>query len=520
MKIGIIGNGFVGKATQLFTRLPDIEMMPCCDNDLDNHDVNDRPGSAFDPFVCKQQPSLNHKVEIQVMVYDIRPEACIPHGVTLEELDNMCDILFFCLPTPLYYDGTCYTKILEETISKCKNPYKVIRSTVPVGFSKQHDCYFMPEFLTEANWENDFKTTEKWIVGVPSEHSKVYSDKEAQQHIKFKNRIHELISISRKNGSIDNSELGFCTTNDAEMLKLTKNCFLSAKVSIMNEIYDFCCATDSDYDKVIEMAKSDTRMGSSHFKVPGPDGLRGFGGTCFPKDTHSIYSQMGTHGVNSVVFPAILARNDTVDRPSREWQNDAWRTTVPLPKGSKVVVVFDDGSFTSNSYNSNSTNQYLTSLCIDKLQNNHYLIIITSDREFKDKIINKSLRNRINHNNNNNNNNNFLIKFHDITKPFFITKVDEIYYAGYNSNGKSRVINELSSITRVIELWKQHENSCLYVTKPSESGSTINYTRLFEDYYLQNLARDKDNDKDTDTDNDNNNTSMPLVQTKRLLVLF
>jgi UDPglucose 6-dehydrogenase len=513
MKIGIIGNGFVGKATCLFTRLPEIEMLPYNEDENNENPAIDKPGSAFELFSShkRQNPGLNHKVEIQVMVYDIRQEACIPYGVTLEEVDNMCDILFFCLPTPLYYDGTCYTKILEESISKCKNPYKVIRSTVPVGFSKQHGCYFMPEFLTEANWENDFKMTEKWIVGVPSEHSKVYSDTEAQQHIKFKNRIRELISFSRKNGSIDNSEIVFCTTNDAEMLKLTKNCFLSAKVSIMNEIYDFCCASDSDYDKVIEMAKSDARMGTSHFKVPGPDGLRGFGGTCFPKDTHSIYCQMEKCGVNSVVFPAILSRNDTVDRPAREWANDVWRTTVPLPKGSKVVVVFDDGSFTCNSSNSNSNsiNQYLTSLCNDKLQNNHYLIIITSERDFKDNIINNALRNRMNHNNN------LRIKFHDITKPIFIPIVDEIYYAGYNSGTvNSRVINELSSITRVIELWKQHEKSCLYVTKPNELGSTINYTRLFEDYYLQNLAHHNDND------NDSNDTTTPIVQTRRLLVLF
>ena len=74
------------------------------------------------------------------------------------------------------------------------------------------------------------------------------------------------------------------------------------------------------------------------------------------------------------------------------------------------------------------------------------------------------------------------------------------------------MINELSSITRVIELWKQHEKSCLYVTKPNELGSTINYTRLFEDYYLQKLAHHKDND--------NNDTTTPIVQTRRLLVLF
>ncbi len=507
MKIGIIGNGFVGKATRMFAKLPDTELLPHgtqediqgegegeCEvaGNVDYISDYHNP-SAFYPFKAKNREkdqTLNDSANIEVLVYDIRPEACIPIGITLEELDNKCDILFFCLPTPLYHDGSCYTKILEDSISKCENPFKVIRSTVPVGFSKSQNCYYMPEFLTEANWENDFKTNEKWFIGIPDYCMNTNNDRNGikqQQlrlrHIQFKNRIHELITKSHKNRSIDNTEIVFCKTNDAEMLKITKNCFLAAKVSIMNEIYDFCSATGTDYHKVIEMARSDIRMGTSHFSVPGPDGHRGFGGTCFPKDTHSIYSQMNKSGVDSIVFPAILSRNDTVDRSEREWSRDVWRTTVPLPNGSNVILVFDDGSFTCDSDSSNSINQYLTSLCIDKLQNNHYVIIVTSQRDFKDKLSNSYLRN-------NNNNNNFIVKIQDIAKPIFIPRVDEIYYAGYKcnstSNSDSRVIDELSSITRVIELWKQHTNSCLYVTKPNNYGcfsknETINYTRVFED---------------------------------------
>ena len=151
MKIGIIGNGFVGKATQLFAYLPEIEFVPGNSAETDSGGsggpvVDCEPGSAFQPFVH----SLNaHKRRpIHVMVYDIRPEACIPRGITLEELDQECDLLFFCLPTPLNHDGSCYTNILEDTIAKMKNPFKIIRSTIPVGFSAKHRCYFMPEFFS------------------------------------------------------------------------------------------------------------------------------------------------------------------------------------------------------------------------------------------------------------------------------------------------------------------------------------------------------------------------------------
>jgi hypothetical protein len=42
----------------------------------------------------------------------------------------------------------------------------VIRSTVPSGFSQSQNCFFMPEFLTEANWKNDFITSTHWIFGL------------------------------------------------------------------------------------------------------------------------------------------------------------------------------------------------------------------------------------------------------------------------------------------------------------------------------------------------------------------
>jgi UDPglucose 6-dehydrogenase len=440
--------------------------------------------SAFTPFTRNNAKQVGHTRdinEIQVMTYDIRPEACFPKGATLADLDRECDILFFCLPTPLYHDGSCYTKILEESISKCKNPFKVIRSTVPVGFSLQQGCYFMPEFLTEANWANDFKTAKKWVVGIPGA--------DADTHAQFKHRMHELITTSQKNGSIDNSELVFCSTNEAEMLKLTKNCFLSAKVSIMNEIYDFCQSTNTNYTKVIEMAKDDARMGTSHFSVPGPDGKRGFGGTCFPKDTHSIYYQMEKHGVNSIVFPAVLTRNDTLDRSSREWSNDVWRTTVPLQKGARVIVVFDAGYCKDTDAGNKSMymSNYLTNICIEKLSQGHFIILITPNS------INPSLDNAILRSNDR-----FIVKTHDITKPIFMPKVDEIYYAGYNNDNnhhESRVINELSSITRVIELWTQHVNSCLYVIKPYDHDQSsgrlpsINYTKILEEYCTDSTGR-------------------------------
>ena len=477
MRIGIIGNGFVGKATQIFiknyyldadsTSSPTrSELLP-----TDTADTTTAlTDSAFRPFFRHE-----HFTPIDVYIYDIRPEACVPPGIKLEDLDRDCDLLFFCLPTPLNHDGSCYTRILEDTLSRCKNPFKIIRSTVPVGFSAKHGCYFMPEFLTEANWENDFRQMKEWIVGIRNDN---------KHNDEFKERIGKLIRTSHRNGAIYSPEIEFCETNEAEMLKLMKNCFLSAKVSIMNEFYDFCRATQTDYDTVVTMAKRDARMGTSHFQVPGPDGRRGFGGTCFPKDTHSLYCQMNAHGVAPHVYPAILTRNDTHDRPEREWSRDIWRTTIPLPSPtSKVVVVFSDGAAPPGS----SGSSYIIDVVRTNLAKNNVVILVIRDSDSDVSIPTHHP--------------NLLIKRQtDAGTPLFFPRVDECYYSAHRSDS---TYDTMRGVMNIIDLWNSHKEMILYVIKrrvitidESESGTEgfdsdadadadvwFDYAKIIEEYY-------------------------------------
>jgi hypothetical protein len=294
----------------------------------------------------------------------------------------------------------------------------------------------MPEFLTETNWEDDFRRTKEWVVGIPAAHSTTTVDE-------FKTRIQKLIKRSYKNHAIDSPTVVFCDSNEAEMLKLMKNCFLSAKVSLMNEFYDFCGATNTDYNNVTGLAKRDARMGTSHFQVPGPDGLRGFGGTCFPKDTHSLYCQMNAHGVNPQIYPAILARNDTVDRPEREWSRDVWRTTIPLPTpASKVVVVFSDDS------------QYLRDITRTNLAKNNVVIqVVRAYESDKGCCVSQPIHK------------NHLVKYRaNPNTPLFFPRVDECYYTTHTDYALYDIMREVSC---VIDLWNSHEEMKLYVVKQS-----------------------------------------------------
>jgi hypothetical protein len=293
----------------------------------------------------------------------------------------------------------------------------------------------MPEFLTEANWEDDFRRMKEWVVGIPAA-----AVATTTRDDEFKIRIQKLIKRSHKNRAIDSPTVIFCDTNEAEMLKLMKNCFLSAKVGIMNEFYDFCAATGTDYNNVTGLAKRDTRMGTSHFQVPGPDGRRGFGGTCFPKDTHSLYCQMNAHGITPHIYPAILARNDTVDRPEREWSRDVWRTTIPLPTPtSKVVVVFSDTGVSA----------YLTDVIRDNLAKNNVVIQVVRAAGSASQTIHKNL----------------LVKHRPgPNAPLFFPRVDECYYTQHTGDTLYDIMREVSN---VIDLWDSHEEMKLYVVKQS-----------------------------------------------------
>ena len=81
------------------------------------------------------------------------------------------------------------------------------------------------------------------------------------------------------------------------------------KVVINNEYYAVCRALGIDWDSVAKIAQTDPRLGNTHWAVPGPDGQRGFGGACFPKDTAALLSLSRFLGVEATVLAAAVARN-------------------------------------------------------------------------------------------------------------------------------------------------------------------------------------------------------------------
>tara|TARA_B100001939_G_scaffold223136_1_gene192025 strand:- start:109 stop:939 length:831 start_codon:yes stop_codon:yes gene_type:complete len=276
MKIGVIGNGYVGRATS---------MLACNSEDLLVWDTDE------------SKRNVNNFTDLKV-----------------------CDFVFVCVPTPMNKDGSCYLGIVEEVVNQLitlglDNESIVVRSTVPVGTSKNLGVSFMPEFLTEANWEEDFKNNKLRIIGL--------QDTSYSNQLKFTN----LFQSAKDCGKINESLCCFCSTDEAELAKLVRNCFLALKVSFFNEIEDFCSKSNIDYKMVSSLACQDSRIGESHTQVPGPDGQRGYGGTCFPKDMNSLLNQIEKISSSHIVQAAVH-RNQNVDRPQKDWEQNKGRSVL------------------------------------------------------------------------------------------------------------------------------------------------------------------------------------------------
>ena len=272
IRLGFIGNGFVG--------------------------------SAGRQLECPKNSAI---------VYDIDPEKCVPLGTTLEQVAQS-DLVFVSVPTPAEADGSCHLRIVDSVVHQLKKTRAdcpiILRSTVPPGTSKRLGVSFMPEFLTEANHLDDFRQNPVWVYGGTSAE-----------------RIQLALTNAKEAGKIVSDKVVHMTTQEAELVKYVRNCFLATKVSFFNEVEQYCRALQLDYDTIRDCAASDTRIGLSHTKVPGPDGRRGFGGHCFPKDMAAwCHFAPGDHSV----IRAAHERNLLVDRPERDWQKDKGRAVVDV----------------------------------------------------------------------------------------------------------------------------------------------------------------------------------------------
>lgn len=235
---------------------------------------------------------------------------------SLKELVNRVNVVYVCVPTPMRENGECDTRIVENVVQEIcsmdKEVVVIIKSTVTPGTTQrlQESCprsvlMFNPEFLTEANYLDDYLNQQLLLIGIPDQAYRTAALLIAQ----------EQLSIIKSNPTIKITD---ATT--AEFFKYSANIFLATKVSFANELESVASRLNVDWNEIKSLLITDARMGKTHWNVPGPDGHRGFGGTCFPKDISAFIQLANSLGIETPIINSVWNRNIGIDRPERDWE--------------------------------------------------------------------------------------------------------------------------------------------------------------------------------------------------------
>lgn len=208
------------------------------------------------------------------------------------------DGVILCLPTPQNLDGSCDISYLEDVLQECYPGIPIlIKSTMSIeGYRylkqefRNYKISYSPEFLTAANANEDFKNQNYYYIAGTDQ--------------KF---WEEVFKVALPNATMKTAS----SIEELILVKYFRNSFLSVKVAYANQMYDFCESFGISYESVVEKFGEDPRIGYSHTQVPGPDGSRGFGGACFPKDTSAIlYTSDFYNQPLSIIEAAVNYNNE------------------------------------------------------------------------------------------------------------------------------------------------------------------------------------------------------------------
>lgn len=252
--------------------------------------------------------------------FDVRRPNSVGELVrSCEAWSSFSGVYFVAVPTPMAEDGSCDTSIVESVLDELASVpgerIAVIKSTVPPGsteaWNKKYEAtglriIFSPEFLTENNALDDMRNQNRIVLGGPRPHI---------------NKVKQIFQSAFPKVPIVKTN-----STTAEMVKYFTNVQLAVRVVLSCEISQICQALDKnglniDYDKVLEYANYDKRLGNSHMNAQGNDGISGSRGHCFPKDTNALIALAKSIGVKPTVMAASWEKNlEIVPSEHRDWE--------------------------------------------------------------------------------------------------------------------------------------------------------------------------------------------------------